>query len=201
MKDFIYQNPNSLSKEECQNIIEIFEEHRDFHYEGVVSQGKNGSINKNIKFTNDLEIMKHFIKTENGREIISLLTNELNNNINDYYSQLDPNNEIFHFNIVHKNKSFYTFLYQKYIKNFGKFTYHNDFHIDEKNNKYRILNYLWYLNDVEEGGETEFFGSYKIKPEAGKMIIFPADWMFPHSGKMPISNDKHIITGWVYVDI
>jgi hypothetical protein len=59
---------------------------------------------------------------------------------------------------------------------------------------------MWYLNDVHEGGETEFFGSYLIKAEIGKMIIFPSDWMFPHCGKTPISNDKYVLTGWLYVD-
>ena len=62
----------------------------------------------------------------------------------------------------------------------------------------RKLTFLWYINDVEEGGETEFFGNHKIKPEAGKLILFPASWTFPHCGKMPISDDKYIITGWLW---
>ena len=63
-----------------------------------------------------------------------------------------------------------------------------------------MFTYLWYLNTVIEGGETVFWDSYKIKPEAGKIVLFPACWTFPHTGKMPISNDKYIITGWIYVN-
>ena len=85
------------------------------------------------------------------------------------------------------------------ILNIGKFTYHNDLSIDTYG--YRLVNYLWYLNDVEEGGETEFFGNYKIKPEKGKLVFFPSEWFFPHTGKIPISNDKYVIAGWMYVDI
>ena len=62
----------------------------------------------------------------------------------------------------------------------------------------RHLTFLWYLNDVEEGGETEFWGQYGIKPEAGKLILFPASWTFPHKANVPISSDKYIITGWLW---
>jgi hypothetical protein len=58
---------------------------------------------------------------------------------------------------------------------------------------------MWYLNDVNEGGETLFFEKYSIKPQKGKIVIFPAEWFFQHKGKIPISNDKYIITGWIYI--
>jgi Rps23 Pro-64 3,4-dihydroxylase Tpa1-like proline 4-hydroxylase len=90
-------------------------------------------------------------------------------------------------------------MVQRYIQNEGKYVYHNDFHIDKKNNMYRQLTYVFYLNDVIEGGETEFFnGEISIKPQCGKLIIFPSSWTFPHCGKMPISSNKYIITGWMY---
>ena len=66
--------------------------------------------------------------------------------------------------------------------------------------RYRMITYLWYLNDVDKGGETEFWGTYKVKPEAGKLILFPATWSYPHCGNIPISNAKYIITGWLCAD-
>lgn len=61
----------------------------------------------------------------------------------------------------------------------------------------RILVWMIYLNDVEEGGETEFlYHSKRIKAEKGKIIIFPADFMHTHRGNPPISNSKYILTGW-----
>ena len=89
-------------------------------------------------------------------------------------------------------------MIQKYKKFQGKYTYHHDFYNDYESKRHRTVTYLWYLNDVEEGGETEFWGSYNIKPKKGKLIFFPATWCFPHRGKMPISSDKYIITGWFY---
>ena len=61
-----------------------------------------------------------------------------------------------------------------------------------------LLTFLFYLNTLEEGGHTEFWGNYKIKPETGKLLLFPASWTFPHCGKTPISDNKYIITGWIY---
>jgi hypothetical protein len=95
--------------------------------------------------------------------------------------------------------SYNVFLMQKYIKKTGKYVFHDDFSIDYQEKKYRAFTFLWYLNDIEVGGETEF-EEFKIKPQAGSLLLFPATWCFPHSGKMPISDDKYIITGWVYVN-
>ena len=54
-----------------------------------------------------------------------------------------------------------------------------------------------YLNDVEEGGETEFlYQPKRIKAEKGKIVIFPADFMHTHRGNPPISNEKYVLTGW-----
>jgi hypothetical protein len=79
---------------------------------------------------------------------------------------------------------------------------YNPTHIEEggprKDKIMRKLAFTTYLNDIEEGGETEFWSSYKIKPEVGKLVLFPAHWTFPHCAKTPISNDKYIVTGWLW---
>jgi len=55
-----------------------------------------------------------------------------------------------------------------------------------------------YLNDVEEGGETEFLHYPKrIKPEMGKFLIWPAEFTHTHRGNTPLSGEKYIITTWV----
>ena len=32
----------------------------------------------------------------------------------------------------------------------------------------------------------------------GKLLIFPATWTYMHRGNVPISEDKYIVTGWLY---
>lgn len=59
----------------------------------------------------------------------------------------------------------------------------------------RYLVFLWYLNDVEQGGETHFpMLDRHVAARAGRLVIFPPYWMFQHEGKMPISSDKYILS-------
>ena len=62
----------------------------------------------------------------------------------------------------------------------------------------RILAHMMYLNDVEEGGETEFlYLSKRFKPRKGTLLIWPAGFTHTHRGNPPISGDKYVATGWV----
>jgi hypothetical protein len=65
----------------------------------------------------------------------------------------------------------------------------------------RVMNYMLYLNDVEKGGETEFlYQGVKLSPEAGKLVIFPTNYMYPHRGNPIYEGFKYIITGWYTYD-
>jgi len=56
-----------------------------------------------------------------------------------------------------------------------------------------------YLNDVEEGGETYFPQlDVSITPKRGRALMFPANWMYFHQGKKPISNPKYIIGTYLH---
>lgn len=62
----------------------------------------------------------------------------------------------------------------------------------------RVLVYTLYLNDVEEGGETEFLYQSKRYPaRKGDICIFPAHFTHPHRGNPPLSGEKYIMTGWI----
>ena len=65
--------------------------------------------------------------------------------------------------------------------------------IGEKANRYLV--FLWYLNDVDEGGGTEFPElGITVQAKAGRLVIFPPYWMFQHIGQAPISNEKYILS-------
>ena len=62
----------------------------------------------------------------------------------------------------------------------------------------RHLVFMTYLNDVTDGGETEFFyQKLKIKPEKGLTLVWPTTWPWTHRGLPSHTQDKYIVTGWV----
>lgn len=62
----------------------------------------------------------------------------------------------------------------------------------------RLVTWMVYLNDVEEGGETEFlYLAKRVKPKQGTLILWPAGFTHTHRGNPPISNEKYIMTGWL----
>ncbi|MBN8888354.1 MAG: 2OG-Fe(II) oxygenase [Rudaea sp.] len=72
---------------------------------------------------------------------------------------------------------------------------HFDSH-DEKSRRYLV--FLWYLNDVGDGGETEFCDlGLRVDARAGRLLMFPPYWMFQHAGLPPRSNDKYILSTYL----
>lgn len=60
----------------------------------------------------------------------------------------------------------------------------------------RTLAWMVYLNDVEDGGETEWlYQELKIKPQKGRVVIWPGSFTHLHRGNPPRTN-KYIATGW-----
>jgi len=65
----------------------------------------------------------------------------------------------------------------------------------------RHLTFLTYLNDVKEGGETEFYHqNLKIRPEKGLTVIFGTDWTARHRGLPAPKETKYIVSGWFAFD-
>lgn len=61
-----------------------------------------------------------------------------------------------------------------------------------------ILAFMVYLNDVDEGGETEFlYQSVRVPPRQGRFVCWPAGWTHIHRGNPPLKNDKYVLTGWI----
>ena len=96
----------------------------------------------------------------------------------------------------HSGKSILDIKIQKTIPGEGYHVWHTENSSLESRN--RCCAFMVYLNDVEEGGETEFlYQKRRIKPEKGKLILWPAYYTHVHRGNPPLSGEKYVITGWV----
>ena len=66
-------------------------------------------------------------------------------------------------------------------------------------NRKRVLAWMVYLNDVEEGGETSFPKlNFDISPTCGTILLFPPTWQYRHAGKAPVSNTKYIVGTYLH---
>lgn len=195
---YIFINKNSLSPSVCNDLITLFENSEQKKL-GTTLGGYKKDIKDTIELVINQNIPTHY-------KYYQLLLKELHYNLKKYITlhqssefKTSTQHENNIFNILPNHLCIPHLQIQKYKQNQGKYNYHNDFAI--KNDKMRVITFIWYLNTVIEGGETTFNGDYSINPEVGKLVLFPATWTYPHCGKMPISSDKYIITGWVYIDI
>ena len=90
---------------------------------------------------------------------------------------------------------------QKYLVGEGGYPHwHSEVFPKKPSNEplHRVLFWLVYLNDVSEGGETEFYYfSQKVKPKRGRLLIAPAGFTHTHRGNVPLSGNKYILASWL----
>jgi len=102
--------------------------------------------------------------------------------------------DVLPFKLIHKQVRDSGYQIQRYDPN-GSDGF--DWHADAINRDSctRLLAMILYLNDVADGGETEFFAQkLKVQPRAGAVLWFPAGFEYMHRGLAPRSEAKYIVT-------
>jgi hypothetical protein len=89
------------------------------------------------------------------------------------------------------------FNIQHYGPGQGYYQWHNERPIHQSHQ--RALVFMTYLNDVPDGGGTEFayYPEVKIKAKKGLSLIWPTDFTHTHRGIIS-QHEKWIITGWFH---
>lgn len=220
MSQFIGIYDNILSPEVCQALIQAHQESTD------VTEGRTGSgVNKKLKDSLDSALLHRQDNEVLRNHVIKAFTDGMMQYYKDHPSALvsaftptilqpDSGKQLtvsienfcqandFSIDQVAKALFRYTgFTIQRYEKQQGGYHYfHSEIYPQGELNEplHRQLAILLYLNDVEEGGETEFFYQQtKAKPKAGSMVIFPAGFTHTHKGHIPISDHKYVVTAWL----
>lgn len=188
IENFIASFDNLVSKEDCKLLIDHFEYLHNINLSHPFRSYSNapahmGRQDESI-FLNQPEVYSlHY-----GDNIIDNLRDKIWQAYLEYVE---------HFSIIQSNAThgIITLRLQKTPIGGGFHTWHCE-HYDSSTSK-RILVFQLYLNDVDEGGETEFlYQNKRIYAKEGTGLIWPAGFTHPHRGNPPISNDKYIITGW-----
>ncbi len=179
---FIYEIPGALPGDVCREMIRRFEANIDQQYAGRIGQA--GLEEASIKKTTDLRVSGR----EDWKDIDANLVQSLSK----------------HFSVIARAFPFFTanrfkdlgYNIQRYRE--GEY-YH--WHVDGGPGEFsqRQLVALWYLNDVPEpGGETEFpLHEVQVRPEEGKLVLFPPFWTHPHRAAPVNQGVKYIATTWI----
>ena len=171
MEKYIIEKKNAFTDEFCDEIIEIY---------NTDDMKKNQNNKQNYYYC---ELNKDNAKLKN----IKFINFEMQNFLKNLSEKEDSiANNIFLFN---------DYIFLKFEKEKGYISYQNDFKVF--NNTFSFFEFIIFLNDIQDEGYVEIMANFKIKPEKGKLLIFPSGWCFPYTHKIPLSNDKYIISGKV----
>ncbi len=222
MENFIVEFKNALSAEFCQHLIQKFEQSTN------KKPGRTGAgVDKSKKDSLDLHISTlQEWQTEN-QQISNLILQALVQYAKRYPfvltgaispSILDPKTNqprtVTHGDVSQMSdqqiEGIVRAIYrldqmnlQYYKKGTGGYHHWHSEHFPHPSDPsqkslHRVLLWLIYLNDVEEGGETEFFYQQaKIKPAQGSLVLAPCTFTHTHRGSIPVSNDKYVLASWV----
>lgn len=186
-EDFIMVYDDILSLEECHKIIEYFE------YQQKNNRTHGRSPGESLRREDNSYCLGSYECTY-SEETIDPVISSFHKNFweiayKDYsqkYAALDD---------IQRHKIF-SFKLQKTVPGSGYHIWHSE--CCNRESSVRVGVYVLYLNDVHEGGETEFlYQKTRVSAKAGRLVIFPSAWTHLHRGNPPISNTKYIMTGWL----
>ena len=188
--NFIYEIKNFISHEECEMLIKKFDEDPDKQQSCIL---KAGIPTYDLKRRNSFDIL--MCEDEKWYKVNQYINEKLLDAIKTYRREMclffkryneDPKSM---FDVMFDKKFFPTQnLIQRTEPN-SEFGWHCDKGVN------CVLSAILYLNDIEtcDGGETEFTCGRKIKPEAGKLLLFPSTWSIMHRGCF-VRKYKYMIT-------
>lgn len=187
IENFIGIYENALQEENCLAMIRYFEDLRQYNL--VINQDQYTSKVTHRKDESVFMLHPDVITLPKGSPILFPFIDQFWRCYEDYCKEFD----ILKSTAKH---GFYMLRIQRTDVGGGFHNWHFENTGCETSN--RIVTFMMYLNDVEEGGETEFLYLHKrIKPKTGTLLIWPSTYSHTHRGNPPISNTKYIITGWL----
>lgn len=180
--NFILTFPEVLSKDFCEGLINAFKSDNSVH------PSKIGSLdpkeNKKVRKSKSLSLsqqkhLKHF-----DDFIYDILKKHANEYVNKF-GPVSPNG-------LYKDVGNVVVKYSA-----GDFyTSHQDYFIGGN----RCISAIFYLNNVQKGGETFFHNLEKtIIPNQGDLILFPAYFTHRHEALPVIEGDKYVVTNFLEI--
>ena len=181
IENFVKIYDNVIDEESCKGLIEKFEKLQDKH-EIVNIEDKEDRISFNqIVLT----------KNEEWKTVNDGMMKLFQAYIAQYKKECNISEQMWP-----EKYGYETIRMKRYLANdYDRFDYHVD--VKDYATARRFLAFFIYLNDVVEGGETEFlFG--RVNPKMGRLVMFPPMWPWFHAGQKPVSVTKYFIQSYCH---
>jgi len=170
-----------ISPKICDGLVSYFNEFRQHAVPGKYNISGKGKIKKSFKDSLDLPIKVNNL----DKEILNYKI-ELHKLLKLYIKKYPDINNYTKFML-------HDFNIQKYNKKGGFKEWHC-----ERNSKFdmgRVLVFMTYLNDIENGGTHFKYQKITTPSIKGLTLIWPTDFTHTHKGQI-VNKEKIITTGW-----
>ena len=180
IENFVKIYDNVIDEESCKGLIEKFEELQNKH-EIVNIEDKEDRISFN----------QIVFKSEEWKTVNDGMMKLFQAYIEQYKKECNISIKMWP-----EKYGYETIRMKRYFANdYDRFDYHVD--VRDYETARRFLAFFIYLNDIEEGGETEFlFG--RVKHKMGRLVMFPPLWPWFHAGRKPVSGTKYFIHSYCH---
>ena len=179
MNNYITLYEKTLSKEECQKLIDKFEAYGDLHEIEHIT----ASDGWHMQFT-QIKLADHKVFENENKKLRALFLEAISTYKKEH--GIKPHQWPTKFSLE-------PIRMKRYLPNTNE---RFDEHVEVTNleTARRFLVAFIYLNDDFQGGETDFPQlKILVKPKQGNMVLFPAMWNWLHQGLPVKKKPKYII--------
>jgi prolyl 4-hydroxylase len=172
----------------CDNVIQYFHKNKNEIKNGCFANASGRIIDISTKDSLDLGV-----DPKNTDNCMYAYQNYLGACFKNYLSKYNFINKSSYFSL---NTS-YNIQYYKIKGGFKKWHFERT---STENKNSRVLVFMTYLNDVDDGGTEFFYQNIKTKAEKGLTLLWPTDFTHTHRGIISATKEKYIVTGWYTYD-
>ena len=183
LTDYIKVYDDVMDKTLCGQIIKQFELDAEHH--------KYTDREKRPTFT-EMNISERYLANDNPWKVFQKqIQDRFIEYVNRYMDELDLPPDF------PPKYTFEQYRIKKYQMKIDEFKDHVD--VQDHSSARRFLVCFLYLNTVGAGGTTTFPKlGHQVKPKCGRMLMFPANWMYRHSGDPVLAGKKYIVGSYLH---
>lgn len=185
LQDYVKVYRNFVDKDFCQNIVDVVSQ-------SEWTQHQFYNPTKNIVHSYDDDLFTYSDNSDNSQKLNELIWHCISRYILEDFKDF---------------KGWFSGWTGHSLVRYNKYTPNTCMHLhcdhihslfDGAIKGVPILSVLGSLNNDYEGGELIMFGDKKIELNAGDIMVFPSNFMYPHEVKKVTSGIRYSYVSWVW---